>query len=119
IASRGALSLALEELFTVPFGQRDVQAFRSSPPRDARPPIAVPERSPTRERWRTTTGIAALTAAGAGLAFNGAALITYLGTSGHSQRETAHANDRIGSLSRVSLACYAAAAVAGAVFAFA
>lgn len=117
-ASRGALNLALEQIFTVPFAAGDVRRFERAPP--AYDTGAEPVRaSSSRSTIRTVSGVTAITAASAGLVLNAISGATYLSAEDESQRETQQLNDRIRTLNRASLGCYVGAALATGVWALA
>lgn len=118
VASRGALSLALENLFASPFREADVQEFERADRLRARPAPGT-ERSERRDTLRWTTGVLALSTAAAGVTLNAIAGATYLQASGEPQRRIPELNQRIDTLNRLSLACYTGAVVAGALWAWA
>ncbi|HEY3497657.1 MAG TPA: caspase family protein [Polyangiaceae bacterium] len=119
VASRGALNLALEDLFALPFAASDVRRYLERPAGVV--PVAAPraERPSTRSGVRTAAAIVGLAAAGAGLVLNGVALATHLDASNESQLQMWEANQRVVSLNRASVGCYAVAAVAGGIWAWA
>lgn len=120
LAQRGALSLAFQWIFSTPFSQSDVLAFRkgASAVRDqSDAPDARPR--PARRTLAWAAGVAALTAGTAGLTFSGVALNTSLRSKGDSQRNISASNQRIRNLNRASVACYGAALAAGLTWAWA
>lgn len=119
VASRGALNLALEQLFALPFGNADVLAFRARARVEARPSPTLSERPSARGQLQTVSGLVALAGAGAGLALNGLAFGAYLSSSGESQVRTEELNQRAGRFNRTALGCYAGATAAAGVWAWA
>ncbi|HEX6277921.1 MAG TPA: caspase family protein [Polyangiaceae bacterium] len=115
VASRGALNLALERLFALPFDGADVQAFRARTTVDERP-SAPSEQRPGRSFVRTVSGVTALVGIGAGLTLNGLALGTYLSSSDESQVRTEELNRRTKAFNYAAAGCYAGAAVAAGVW---
>ena len=113
VAQRGALSLAFEWIFSAPFAESDVRAFkeRAAAVRDA--PSASDESGSLRHTIQWTFGVAALATASAGLTLNGFALGTSLAAEGTSQQNIAEKNNRIRALNRASVPCYGAALAAG------
>jgi hypothetical protein len=119
VASRGALSLALEQLFALPFENADVLAFHARARVEERPSPTPSERSRARGQVQTVSGLVALTGAAAGLALNGVALGAYLSSSGESQVRTEELNQRAGRFNRAALGCYAGATAAAGLWAWA
>lgn len=118
VASRGALSLAFERLFAVPFGAADVQHYEAMPHRSVEPPASAlrpagtvgPDR--TRARLEFTLGTLALVAETTALGLNAAAAVEYWRSSGASQRDLEASNERVRTLNRASLPFHATAALA-------
>jgi hypothetical protein len=120
VASRGALNLALEQLFALPFEDADVQAFRTrAKARADQRPSSTSEPSSDRAWIRTASGVTALVGVGAGLTLNGLALGTYLSSSDESQVRTEELNRRTATYNYAALGCYAGAAVAAGVWSWA
>ncbi|HET9959984.1 MAG TPA: caspase family protein [Polyangiaceae bacterium] len=119
VAQRGALSLAFEWIFSTPFGQADVGAFKRDAQlaRDESPPRGPS--SSLRPTLLWTSGLTALAAASAGLTLNGVALGTSLNARDTSQKNMAEKNQLIRKLNRASLPCYGVAVAAGLTWAFA
>jgi hypothetical protein len=117
IASRGALNVALEELFAAPFADADVHEFarRSAARAAARGPDAVDPHASSALRWGS--GVAAVTAAAVGLTAHGVALGTSLDGADESQTRRTILNRRIVTLDRLALASYGGALLAGAIWA--
>jgi len=116
LASRGALSLALDRLFEQPFGESDVQRFEKQPPAAdiAAPNAPVPHAKPT--AMRVASGTVALVAAGAGLTLSGFALVNHARSANESQVRIQELNERVATFNRTSLACYGIAAASGVVW---
>lgn len=113
VAARGAVNLALEQLFKSPFSDTDVRHFLASvPPEDALAEQQT-QQSSMRQRVRLTTGGVAIVSEVLGLALNGVAAYLYLKGDDASQRETQQLNERVRSLNRASLPFHASAALAG------
>ena len=115
VASRGALNLALERLFALPYESADVRAFRDRAKIDAR--SSVTSAPPSDSGFiRTASGVTALVGIGAGLTLNGLALGTYLSSSDESQVRTEELNQRTKTLNYAAAGCYAGAAIAAGVW---
>ncbi|HET7538670.1 MAG TPA: caspase family protein [Polyangiaceae bacterium] len=116
LASRGALSLALDRLFEQPFDEGDVQRFERKPPVNE---MAAPDKVEPRAEHsvlRRASGTVALVAAGAGLTLSGFALVNHARTADESQVRIQELNERVETLNRASLACYGVAALSGVVW---
>ncbi|MFZ5897018.1 MAG: caspase family protein [Myxococcota bacterium] len=120
LAQRGALSLAFEWMFSTPFGESDVAAFRNSARaiRDE-PESARDEPSSTRRTVAWAAGITAITAGAAGLTLSGLAMKTSFDAEGRSQFDIEASNEQIRKLNRASIPCYGVAVAAGLTWAWA
>jgi hypothetical protein len=122
LAQRGALSRAFQWIFSTPFGESDVRAFRrgASATRDeANARDSGPSTGSARRTLAWTAGITALSTGTAGLTLNALALNTSLQADGASQKNLAASNQRIRNLNRASAVCYGAALAAGLTWAWA
>jgi hypothetical protein len=116
VASRGAISLAFEQLFTVPFGERDVRQFRITP--FMTDDSYSFDESRRRYRLRVASGVVALTGLAAGLTLSGLALTRYLKTADESQLEIKRENANIEKFNLLSVGGYALFAGSAAVWAW-
>jgi len=116
LASRGALSLALDRLFEQPFGEGDVLRFERTPPTYEVATLGPlsPRAKHTALRW--SSGTLAIAAAGAGLTFSAFSLANYARGADAPQPRTRELNARVDSFNRASLACYGVAALSGAIW---
>jgi hypothetical protein len=114
VASRGAISLAFEKLFAVPFGQEDVQRFRMTQ-------VDLSEPDPDRRRFRVrvAAGTVALASLSGGLTLSGVALAKWLRADGASQVVIDRTNGELPRLNLMSAYFYGGAVLSGAVFAWA
>ena len=118
-ASRGALQLAFESFFQLPFGAADVGAFEDREVLRVRTRAAaadVAERDAAAARVRTALGWTAAGALAGGLALSGVAVERSLRQG--SQVQIADDNRVIGRVNLASFACYGVAAIAGGAWAF-
>jgi hypothetical protein len=115
IASKGALHIALEQLFSKPFSRRDVEAYERSTPLDVVPIVdRGVQPSNTREIVGTTAAVVALSAAAAGVTLSSISAVNYFQGEGQSQRDLKDTNERVRKLNLASIVCYAVAGAAGA-----
>jgi len=120
IAQRGALSLAFQWMFSAPFGESDVRAFRANA-NLARPEVQdAPARpSSARRTIAWTAGVTALAASAAGITFSALSLSNSREAQQASQREVAASNERIRTFNRAAVASYGVAVAAGLTWAWA
>jgi len=119
-ASRGALQLAFESFFQLPFGVADVGTFEHRELLLVRRQAAaadVAERDAAAARVRSALGWTAAGALAGGLALSGVALERSL-RQGGSQVQIADDNRLIGRVNLASFVCYGVAAIAGGTWAF-
>jgi hypothetical protein len=124
LASRGALSLALERLFQAPFSSRDVELYRAPNQSLGAEPMlmttaAPKDASPSHANARTLrwlSGVVALAGVGGGLTMNTAAYIDYQRGRHASQLRTRELNDRVSAFNTVSVGFYGLAIIAGALW---
>jgi hypothetical protein len=115
-APRGALSLALDRLFEIPFGDNDVRRFEGERRADAAAAPSPLHPAVQRRLLRWTSGTIALVAASGGLAFSTLAIVDYARGANESQRRIQELNERVDTFNRASLACYGTALVAGTIW---
>lgn len=118
VARRGAIHLAFDQLFAIPFGPDNVVAFERAQPRsrgtlrvDASTEPASRQR--LHQRLRLTVGGIAIGALAAGLALSTTALVKYEQGADASQIQVARLNRSVRRLNLSSIACYVLAGVAG------
>lgn len=117
VIKRGALNLALEQLFALPFAPSEVEAFE----RRARTPDAGVTRAVPRAHWKSTlrwvAGSIAVAAAASAVASGGLALDRYFSGGHGSQVDIASSNHAVRRLDIFAAACLAVAGVAGVTWA--
>jgi hypothetical protein len=119
IARKGALNLAFEQLFTLPFGLRasrelerraQNQGISSS---DSAPAMTSTSTTSAAQTLGTVAGWTAIAAGGAAVTLSGASLLTYLNGDVRSQVAMDRTNERIRKLNVAAIAGYGLAAAAG------
>ena len=113
VVKRGALHLALEQLFALPFAPSEVEAFER---RAMTPDAGVTRAEPMVNRRRTLRWVAgsiAITAAAGALASGSVAVERYFSNAHASQVDIASSNHTVQRLDIAAVACLAVAGVAG------
>jgi hypothetical protein len=116
IVRKGALNLALQQLFASPFGAANVREFEVRESERSRvTPAADDDGSaiPARSTLGSVAGWVALGAGGAALGLTAASVATSLGSQGESQVEIDQHNQQVKTLNIASAVGYALAGVAG------
>lgn len=116
IASRGALSLAFDRLFEIPFGDTDVRRFETRAVSEDRASSRVSRASNRRRVLQWSSGVMAIGAASAGVTLSTLALVQYARGADSTQRQLEEINGRVSTLNRASLVCYGTALLAGTVW---
>lgn len=115
VGRKGALNLALQQLFAAPFGSENVHEFEVQsmlvlPPLET---ADVPTATPAHSTLGTVAGWVAIGAGGAALTLTGASIATSLSSKGESQVEVERHNQQVRTLNIASAVGYAIAGVAG------
>jgi len=111
VGRKGALNLALRQLFASPFGAANVREFERKLSTEKPTPAA--DTSSTHSTLGTVAGWVAIGAGGAALTLSAASLATSLSAKGESQVEIDRHNQRVQTLNIASAVGYAVAGVAG------
>ena len=116
IATRGALSLAFDRLFELPFADTDVRRFEAKVAVDDATSVRIHRASNRRRVLQWSSGLMAIGAASAGVTFSALALVQYTRGADAPQTQLEEINGRVATFNRASLACYGTALVAGTIW---
>lgn len=113
IARRGAVDLAFDKLFALPFGAHEVSSFTHAPLQPVSPSSAP---ATPLSIAHVVSGSIALVAVGAGLTLAGIAMSVYGDGARESEIDASRRNERVTNLGIASALCFVGAGTAGVVF---